>query len=82
MFLTDNAYIYPATHRIKRLYSAMKDKTPKKRAGVVNLIDYTYTNYDNAEVTEKYNEVSEKLASAQMALDKINAVESIEIEID
>ena len=82
----DQILIYiPQLTVLKKLYSTMKDKMPRMRVAnfrAVNLIDYAYTNYDNKEVTEKYNEVSETLAAVQMALDKINSVESIEIELD
>ena len=84
----DQMLIYiPQLTTLKKLYSDMKNKMPKKRAEaasykIVNLIDYCYTNYDVNEVAKNYNEVSETLAAVQMALDKINSVESIEIELD
>ena len=82
----DQVLIYiPQLTVLKKLYSDMKNEMPKMRVTnfrAVNIIDYTYANYDNKEVTDKYNQVSETLAAAQMALDKINSVESIEIELN
>lgn len=82
----DQILIYiPQLTTLKKLYADMKNKMPKMRVPnfrATNIIDYVYTNYDGKEVAEKYNEVSETLAAVQMALDKINSVESIEIELD
>ena len=82
----DQVLVYiPQLTTLKKLYSAMKDTMPKTRVANFrggNIIDYVYTNYDNSEVAEKYNAVSEALASVQMALDKINSIESIELDLD
>ncbi|MBP5466041.1 MAG: hypothetical protein J6Y43_00555 [Clostridia bacterium] len=84
----DQALIYiPQLLKQKRQYAAMKDKMTKTRVAgnafkVVSLIDYTYINYDVNEVSAKFDEVSEKLAIAQMALDKINSEENIELDLE
>ncbi len=84
----DQALIYiPQLVKQKHQYSAMKDKMPKTRVSSnffkgINLIDYVYVNYDVSEAAAKYEEITEKLATAQMALDKINAEENIELSLE
>ena len=44
------------------------------------VIDYRYINYGVEEATRKYEEVSEALSNAQLALDNVNS--TIEFELD
>ena len=71
----------------KKTLSIMKGKLPKARvsnhmlhSGLTS-VDYCYLNYDLAEVTAQYNKISETLSEAQMALDRVNGLESIELEL-
>ena len=83
----DQALVYiPQLVKQKFQYSEMKDKMPKTRVNAnffkgINIIDYVHLNYDVNEAAAKYEEVSEKLANAQMALDKINSEENIELDL-
>ena len=72
---------------MKNLYRTMKDARPKKRlddgryrAGGV--IEYTYANYDISAAAAAYEKTSSLLSEAQIALDTVNAVEDIEIDLD
>lgn len=69
-----------------------KEKLGKMRSGLIkqryvpshyensNIIDYVIKNYDITEVEANYNKVSDILASAQIALDRVNT--SVEYDFD
>lgn len=78
-------YLPQLTQRKSKL-SDMKDVLPKERESTVynrnsNIIDYRYANYDIDQVSADYNEVSDKLAKAQTALDYINSTKEFEVEL-
>lgn len=71
------------TERKERL-SRMKDRLPKTRLtprGGANVIEYEYANYDIAAVKRDYDDISDSLAGLQLALDKVNTTETMEIDI-
>ncbi len=77
-------YIPQLTQKKDRL-RRMQSTSPKKRNESMSLkngvIDYVYTNYDIAEAKKSYEETAETLRKAQLALDKINSIECIEIDL-
>ena len=79
----DQILIYiPQLSKLKSLYGDMRTKLPKVRVVKTSqIIDYEYINYDLKEVSAKYEDVSELLSAAQIALDKVNAAEVIEIDL-
>lgn len=62
----------------------MKSMLPKSRVehmrGNSNIIDYRYANYDISAVEKDYDEISDKLARLQTALDTVN--NTVEFELD
>lgn len=77
-------YIPQLTRRKAKL-AEMKAKLPKSRvsevgARISNVIDYTYLNYDLAEVEADYERVSDELSDAQLALDAVNSSETFEFD--
>ena len=44
------------------------------------VIDYTYLNYNLAEVEADYERVSDELSDAQLALDAVNSSETFEFD--
>ena len=82
----DQMLVYiPQLYTQKNFLAGLKDKLPKSRVvdrmRTLNMVDYCYLNYSVADATAKYNEVSAALSEAQMALDKLNALEVIEIDL-
>jgi len=76
-------YIPQLTERKSRL-SRMANVLPKTRlpgGGSSNIIEYEYVNYDLDRVRADYRTVSDTLARAQLALDKLNTTETMEIEL-
>ena len=76
-------YIPQLTERKNRL-SAMASALPKTRLGSTmrsNIIEYEYANYDVEKAQADYNAVSEELSRAQLALDKLNTTETMEIDL-
>lgn len=78
-------YLPQLTAKKHKLFS-MKC-TPQKRresvigAGKSSIIDYLYANYDLAVVKADFDEVSDRLVKAQLALDRINSTETMEIDL-
>lgn len=78
-------YIPQLTKRKEKL-ADMRSKLPKARVEErygrsSNIIDYVYTNYDINAVKSDYENVSDELSKAQLALDEINGSETFEIEL-
>ena len=78
-------YIPQLTKRKAKLLS-MSNKLPKQRESdsygrQSAVIDYRYTNYDVKIAKAEFVKTSELLAKAQTALDAVNAVESIDIDL-
>ena len=76
-------YIPQLTERKNRL-SRMANVLPKTRipgGGSSSIIEYQYINYDLAAVKADYAAVSDTLARAQLALDKLNTTETMEIAL-
>ena len=82
----DEMLVYiPQLTRRKAKLAEMKAKLPKSRvsevgARISNVIDYTYLNYDLAEVEADYERVSDELSDAQLALDAVNSSETFEFD--
>ena len=75
-------YIPQLTNTRNRLAS-MKRRLPKERVeagfrSASNIIDYRYANYDIASAQAAYDEVSNRLAKAQTALDLVNSTVTFE----
>ena len=73
------------TDRKRSLYN-MKTLPAKKRnklygTGMANVIDYTYANFSLEEAEAEYTRISEEIDRIQLALDKVNATEKMEIDI-
>jgi len=76
-------YIPQLTERKSRL-SRMANVLPKTRlpgGGSSSIIEYEYVNYDLDRVKADYRQVSDTLSRAQLALDKLNTTETMEIEV-
>ena len=78
-------FIPQLSKKRSKLY-AMKSVLPKSRAETpygktVNIIDYSYANYDIKKAEADYEAVSDLLARAQNALDLVNSTVSFEIDI-
>ena len=71
------------TERKEKL-ARMKDSLPKTRLRTIpgsNVIEYEYANYDIKTVQREYDDVSAALSTLQLALDKINTTEKMEIDV-
>ena len=81
----DELLVYiPQLSRKKAKLKEMADTLPKARyisSERSNIIDYRYVNYDPAKVKADLDEVTEKLSSAQLALDSVNHTKTIETDI-
>lgn len=53
----------------------------RSHSGYSELVDYTYLNYDKAQVNRDYKAVSTRLNQAQNALDKINVTDKFTVEL-
>ena len=77
-------YIPQLTQIVYKL-DRMKSILPKSRQETydrkTNIIDYVYANYDVDAINKEWLETKEKLADAQIALDKTNVTVEIELEI-
>lgn len=78
-------YIPQLTHEIAVL-EKMKSRLPKERQDTygrnsANLIDYLYANYDIRQAEKDYDTKTDLLARAQLALDRVNSTETMEIEL-
>lgn len=76
-------YIPQLTQRVNKLQD-MAASLPKERIESVRntFVDYTVANYDIDAAEKAYEEVQEKLAKLQLALDAVNNTETMEIEIE
>ncbi|MBQ7151640.1 MAG: hypothetical protein IJR94_05225 [Synergistaceae bacterium] len=74
-------YLPQLQHKKMKLYG-MKGRLAKTRepVRVAGTIEYTYANYDVAEVKKDYDKISAELSRAQLALDALNT--QIKFEID
>ena len=57
------------------------EKTRLNNTGRSNIIEYEYANYDVRRAMEDYTAVSEELSRAQVALDRLNNTETMQIEL-
>lgn len=78
--------LIPQLTKQKAKLLAMKSRLPKMREkqlgyGANSVIDYRYINYDLQQVEEEYDIISQKLSSAQIALDEVNATVEFTIDI-
>lgn len=81
----DEMLVYiPQLTRKKQKLQGMKNRLAKARVpqrySTSNLIDYEYVNYDLEAVRRDFDEVSDELTKAQLALDAVN--NSVEFELD
>ncbi|MCR5066979.1 MAG: hypothetical protein K6A14_02830 [Erysipelotrichaceae bacterium] len=81
----DEMLVYiPQLTRKKQRLQVMKSKLPKSRVqqrygSSSSIIDYEYINYDLEEVRKDFEEVSDELTRAQIALDTLN--NSVEFDL-
>lgn len=79
-------YIPQLTARKQKL-AQMKGRLPKQRdvranyGRTVNIIDYSYANYEIKAAEKDYEAVADELSRAQTALDVLNNTETMEIMI-
>ena len=82
----DQLLIYiPQLSERKSKLANLSRTLAKKRVDTVartTLIEYQYANYDVAAAKADYEAVCAELASAQLALDKMNTTETMEIDLD
>ena len=82
----DEMLVYiPQLTKKKAKLAAMRARLPKARVDVMfgrqsNVIDYKYANYDIAQVDADYMQVTDRLAEAQLALDRVNSSETFSVE--
>ena len=81
----DQMLVYiPQLSSRKAKLGAMAMTLEKNRLGGsarANIIEYEYANYDVAQAAADYAAVSDELARAQLALDRLNNAETMEIEL-
>lgn len=86
----DQALVYlPQLKVRKNKYASMMQRIQKgERIGTTSAfgrqsaaIEYSYPNYDVKAAAESYEAVSEELARLQVALDKVNSTEELEIDV-
>ncbi len=80
----DEILVYiPQLTKQKTKLQEMRNRSEKERVQerFFNSVDYIYTNYDMGKVEADYQIVSEELSKVQLALDKLNNTEMIEIDI-
>ena len=80
----DEKLVYiPQLTSMKGKYQGMASRLPKTRResgySRSGLIEYEYANYDPAFAQEQLDRVTEELARAHLALDKLNTTETFEI---
>ena len=73
----------PQLTRCRNRLAQMKSRLPKERVeagfrAASNIIDYRYANYDIEAAQAAYDEVSDRLAKAQTALDLVNSTATFE----
>ena len=76
-------YIPQLSKRYSTL-STMKNTLPIQReatSGLRSIIEYTYANYDIELAQKDFDELSERLANAQTALDYVNSTVEMEVDI-
>ncbi len=78
--------LIPQLTRQKAKLAGMRLRLPKERVDErlmrgSNVIDYTYLNYDPAEAQSDHAAVSDRLAAAQLALDRVNQTVTFQVEI-
>lgn len=78
--------LMPQLRERKRELRIMGDRLPKERVesrySSNQYIDYIITNYDADEVRRVHDEISDKLTELQLALDKVNTTQTMEIDIE
>ncbi|MDO4265715.1 MAG: hypothetical protein Q4C63_04540 [Eubacteriales bacterium] len=82
--------LIPQLNREKAKLDGMAGTLPKVRetamggfrGGSSPVIDYRYTNYEIADAKKAFEAVSDRLAKAQMALDRVNTTERFEIDLE
>ncbi len=57
------------------------EKTRLTNSNRINLIEYQYANYDVAQARADYEAAGDELARAQLALDKLNTTDLLDIEL-
>ena len=80
----DEMLVYiPQLTRAKAKLNTMKQVLPKTRemAYGSQIIDYRYANYDIAAVEADYDKITDELSRAQTALDKVNSIETFQVEL-
>lgn len=77
--------LMPQLSRRRDKLREMKSVLPKARVdhmrSTSNIIDYRYANYDIAAVEKDYDDISDRLAKLQTALDTVNNTVEFDLEI-
>ena len=77
--------LIPQLSQEKEKMRRMAGRLPKQRVVSLmsrsNIIDYEITNYDLEAAKEAYQEVADRLAAIQLALDAVNTSEAMEIAV-
>lgn len=80
----DQALVYlPQLSEETRKLSDMASTLPRERIESFRsmIVDYSIANYDIGEAEKAYEDVSERLTSLQLALDKANNSDTMEIDV-
>ena len=81
----DQLLVYiPQLTASRRKLERMRDRLPKERCErsyASNIVEYDYANYDIRQAEKEYLRVTEELAKAQNALDKVNSTVTFEVDI-
>lgn len=80
----DRALVYlPQLSEESRKLSVMASALPRERIESFRsmIVDYSIANYDIDEAEKAYEDVSERLTSLQLALDRANTTETMEIDV-
>lgn len=72
--------LLPMLNSRKEKLNQMRLLPSMKRDRIIgNVIDYQYTSYDPQDAQDLYEEISDKITSLQLALDKINMTVEFEV---
>ena len=81
----DQLLVYlPQLSEMKSRLHSMAMELPKTRINdslKTSLVEYSYANYDVAAVKAEYEKVADELNRAQVALDRLNTTETMEIDV-
>ena len=77
--------LIPQLSKRKEKLTSMAGRNSKARVenhySRSNIVDYEYTNYDIQKVWEDLSRVTDELSNAQLALDRVNHIATLQIDI-